>query len=229
MLAYGLLLRLDINRQVVRKAFNADNTSINMNCTFDRVRDCLRCERSYLGVNSTSQVPQTSNVTFVSVEEPDYNIVNTTSDNDETQELQDVNICHPDPELRGDASRITFLCMGVFSALLLLIKAYIAYRFQNFSSTRMLTLVTLGIAIALITNAFVVDCLNIPLKSTFLKPGTGNNFKLFVFASSAYFMVHLILKMCCFNVIKENIFFAYHREPEEYMQWSHFLQTWNRK
>ena len=227
MLAYGLLLRLDINRQVVRKAFNADNASIDMNCFFDQVIVCLRCEPSYLGVNSTSQVPQSSDDTFMSVGEPDYSSANnnTTSEDDETQEFKDVSICHPDPELRGDASRITFLCMGVFSALLLFIKAYIAYRFQNFSSTRMLTLVTLGIAIVLITNAFVVDCLNIPLKSTFLKPGTGNNFKLFVFASSAYFMVHLILKMCCFNVLKENIFFAYHREPEEYMQWFTLLVT----
>ena len=32
-------------------------------------------------------------------------------------------------------------------------------------------------------------------------------------------MVHLILKMFCFNIVKEKIFFAYHREPEEYMQW----------
>ena len=129
MLAYGFLLRLDINRQVVRKAFNADNASVDMNCTFDKVLDCLRCERNYLGVNGTSQVPQSSDDTFMSVGEPDCNSTNiiTTSEDDETQEFQDVNICHPDPELRGDASRITFLCMGVFSALLLFIKAYIAY------------------------------------------------------------------------------------------------------
>ena len=31
-------------------------------------------------------------------------------------------------------------------------------------------------------------------------------------------MGHLIGKMFCFNVVKENTFFAFHREPEEYMQ-----------
>ena len=50
MLAYGLLLRLDINRQLVRKAFKADNASVYMNCTFDLVRECLRCD------NRTSRV-----------------------------------------------------------------------------------------------------------------------------------------------------------------------------
>ena len=171
MLAYGLLLRLDINRQMVRKAFNADNASADMNCSFDQVRDCLRCERSYLVVNSSSQVPQPNNGTFLKLSKPDFNSNGTSSENG----FQDVNICHPTPELSGDASRsrIAFLC--IFSALLLLIKAYIAYRFQNFSATRILTLVTLGIVIALITNAFIVDGNNIPLSSTFFKPGTGSN------------------------------------------------------
>ena len=177
MFAYGLLLRLAINRQLVRKAFKVDNASAGMSCSFDQVRDCLRCERSYLALNSTSEAPQ-----FMSVEE----LADNSTEKDETQELQDVTICHPQPDLSRDASRIAFLCMGIFSTLLLLIKAYIAYRFQNFSATRILTLVTLGIAIALITNAFIIDHMDIPLNSTFWKPGSGNNFKFFVFASSAY-------------------------------------------
>ena len=222
MLAYGLLLQLAINRQLVRKAFRADNASADMSCGFDQVRGCLRCEQTYLAVNDTSQGAHSSNGTFVSVGEPYFN---RTNENDETQDFQDVNICHPQPVFSRDASRIAFLCMGIFSTLLLFVKVCIAFRFQYFSSTRILTMVTLGIAIALITNAFIVDHKDIPLNSTFLKPGTGNNFKLFVFASSAYFMVHLILKMFCFNVIKEKIFLAYHREPEEYMQWFTLLVT----
>ena len=187
-----------------------------------RDRGCLRCEQTYLAVNDTSQGAHSSNGTFVSVGEPYFN---RTNENDETQDFQDVNICHPQPDFSRDASRIAFLCMGIFSTLLLFVKVCIAFRFQYFSSTRILTMVTLGIAIVLITNAFIVDHKDIPLNSTFLKPGTGNNFKLFVFASSAYFMVHLILKMFCFNVIKEKIFLAYHREPEEYMQWFTLLVT----
>lgn len=164
MLAYGLLLRLDINRQLVRKAFKADNASVYMNYTLDQVRECLRCD------NRTSQVPNPSNSTFMSTGEPDDNSTATTSEN----ELQDVNICHPTPELSGDASRsrIAFLCMGIFSASL---DQGLHRLSQNFSATRILTLVTLGIVIALITNAFIVDGNNIPLSSTFFKPGTGSN------------------------------------------------------
>ena len=68
MLAYGLLLRLDINRQLVRKAFKADNASVYMNCTFDLVRECLRCD------NRTSQVPKPSNSTFMSAGEDTPNL-----------------------------------------------------------------------------------------------------------------------------------------------------------
>ena len=71
MLAYGLLLRLDINMQIVRKAFKADNASVDMSCSFDQVKDCLRCERSLLLVNSTGRGSQPSNGTFMSVGELD--------------------------------------------------------------------------------------------------------------------------------------------------------------
>ena len=113
MLAYGLLLQLAINRQLVRKAFKADNASADMNCSFDQVRDCLRCERSYLAANSTGLGLQPSNGTFMSVGEQEDNRTNTTSEDFETQEFQDVNICHPQPDLSRDASRMLFFAWAL--------------------------------------------------------------------------------------------------------------------
>ena len=196
MLAYSLFLRIEINQQVERIFFNQGNYSC-----FTPTRKCH----------------QQVNETATSCES-----LNSTKSNNST--LKDFPwICHPNPDLLSDSSRITFICIGVFFSLFFAVKSLRVFMrwnlhgWNNVQNTEVITLVALLLTVFFCILACFADTGSIsrvfPFNTLLIVP------ELFVFCVGLYLITCLALKIHCNNILKDQIFLKYFKEPEELLQW----------
>ena len=195
MLAYSLFLRIEINQQVERTFVLEGNISC-----FDRTRECHK------KINKITTAPC----------EPLY-ISNSTT-------LEDFPwICHPNPDILSDSSRITFICIGAFFSLFFIVKSVWVFMrckhhgWNQIQNTDKVTLLALLLSVIFCILAYCADeghiSMVFPFNTILIVP------ELFVFLVGFYLITCLVLKMYCNNILKDQIFLTYFKEPEELLQW----------
>ena len=194
MLAYSLFLRIEINQQVERTSVIEGNFSC-----FDSAREC---HKKMNKTTTTCESLNTSNLTT----------------------LKNFPwICHPNPDILSDSSRITFICIGAFFSIFFLVKSFWVFMrcknngWNKVENTDIVTVLALLLSVFFCIIAYCADEGNIrmvfPFNTLLMVP------ELFVFFVGLYLITCLVLKIICNNIWKDQIFLTYFKEPEELLQW----------
>ena len=147
--------------------------------------------------------------------------------NQSERNLEMQKICHPDPELAKDSSRLMILSGGLVVLIVMLAKLFLMCRSRIYESTpiscnQLLTIGTFVAALFLLGIGFHVDTSNIDLVAGPPCVCWDSGLMILENAIVLFSLVHigsLITKIFCYNIIQNQIFLVYHLDPEEYMQW----------
>ena len=217
LLAYSLFLRIDINRHLARRKFLNES---------DPEASVVRCQESdCFQHNSSENYHPIPNCTTDNENYTMKQFLPGTVDQSNLKMQTKGKICHPNPRWTEDASRLTIFVGGVIVFIIMWARLFVMFCFRDsrpVGFNRWITIATYVIALIFIGIAFYVDSSHIALTTglpCLCWDGGMLVLELAIVVFSLYHIVTLISKIFCYKIIENQIFFVYHMDPEEYMQW----------